>query len=382
MNSRTQARHMWRSPQTARGAIQGAWPPYVVVLVLIAAAIYAFSPRPMPPFPPTQIHPQGLQINGLVHSAKYWVAVGEQGRILIADKPDGAWREASVEPQRGSLLTQVLAVDANTLVAVGHDGWIVRSRDAGETWQEVSFATESSDPYLGVAGPFDGKLYAFGAFGLFAVSTDRGQSWQKEALVEIGASNAAAAPAAEVDPYADPFANLSAASGGISDHHFNAMASGKDGTLVLVGERGLIARSTDKGASWKAVQDVYNGSFYGVHTLPDQSLLAFGMRGNVFRSEDAGLSWVASPTPLPLSVYQAAVTTRKEVVLVGENSVVMVSQDGGRKFLLGSLGGQQRTATALPLGDGKLLIGGEGGLSVQNIYTKKKTKGSANGDAS
>lgn len=362
------------------GSIQSAWPSYAVVVILIAAASYAFSPRPAPPFAPTHIHVDGMQVNGLAHIGAHWVAVGEQGRVLIADKASGPWLEAKLTPQRGSMLTQVLPVDAKTLIAVGHDAWIVRSEDQGASWKEVSFETERSDPFLGIAGPYDGKLYAFGAFGLFAVSEDQGRSWNKHALVDAG--QALAKTKVVADPYADPFANVSTATGGISDHHLNAMTRADDGSLVLVGERGLIARSVDKGATWTAIPDVYKGSFYGVLALPGKSLLAYGMRGNVFHSEDSGLHWKLSPTPAPLSVYQATVTSNGEVILVGENSVVMVSKDDGKSFTLGSLGGQHRIATVLPLAAGKLLVGGEAGIAVRNIYGNQKIAKKAPGDKS
>lgn len=368
----TQPRQGQRPRIRQHGRIQGAWPSYAVVVILIAAAIYAFSPRPNPPFAATRIAANGMQVNGLVRSGKQWLAVGEQGRVLVAQKPGGPWHEAKLTPQRGSMLTQVLAIDANTLVAVGHDGWIVRSEDNGGSWKEASFNTEHSDPYLGVAGPYDGRLFAFGAFGLYAVSDDQGQTWKKESLVEAGSDQPAVTAEVAADPYADPFANVSAATGGISDHHFNAMTRAQDGSLILVGERGLIARSTDNGASWTSIRDVYNGSFYGVITLPSKTLLAYGMRGNVFHSDDSGVSWAKSATPQALSVYQATVTAKKEVILVGENGVVMVSKDDGRNFILGSLGGQQRSATVLPLAAGKLLIGGEAGISVRHIYGKPK----------
>lgn len=346
----------------------GAWPSYVVSLIVLLAALYAFSPRPMPPFPATEVHPDGLQINALLKAGGKLLAAGEQGRILIADSEKGPWIEAKVEPQRGSALTQMAAVGNKTLIAVGHDGWILRSENEGASWQEANFDSESSDPLLGIAGPYAGKLYAFGAFGKFLVSSDDGKTWRQQPLVEASSGEtSAAASAAEPDPYADPFANISSG-GGIADGHINAMTRAPDGALVMVGERGMIARSTDEGASWTAVPQVYTGSFYGLLALPPKGLLAYGMRGNVFRSEDSGQTWTKVETPLSLSLFGATSTLRREIILVGENAVVMVSKDGGKSFKLGSLGEQQRLAAALPLDSGDLLTAGELGLALRNPY--------------
>lgn len=354
-------------PGSSSSSAPGAWRSFLVSFVVLAAAVYAFSPRPMPPMPATEVRPDGLQINALLKSSGKLLAAGEQGRILIADSPKGPWTEAKVEPQRGSTLTQMAAVGPKTLIAVGHDGWILRSEDGGRSWQEASFDAENSDPLLGVAGPYAGQLYAYGAFGKFRVSTDDGRTWRQQTLVESGAPAVTAAPAEEEDPYADPFANVSVG-GGIADVHLNAMTKAPDGALVLVGERGTIARSTDNGATWEVQPQVYTGSFYGVLPVPPGALLAYGMRGNVFRSEDSGRTWSKVETPLALSLYGAATTLRRELILVGENAVVMVSKDGGKSFKLGSLGEQQRLASALALDSGELLTAGEGGIALRDPY--------------
>ena len=125
-----------------------AWPAHLMVLLVALAGIYSFSHRPPPPFPPTQVHPDKLLVNGLARSGNRIVAAGELGHILIADSPEGPWREAKVEPARGATLTRAAFIDDRTALAVGHDGWIVRSTDAGETWQEVAYDAQRPDPLL------------------------------------------------------------------------------------------------------------------------------------------------------------------------------------------------------------------------------------------
>ncbi|MBA5760704.1 sialidase, partial [Escherichia coli] len=54
--------------------------------LVLGAALFAFSPRPLPAFPATAIHADRLQINGLAHAgATRIVAVGERGVILLSD---------------------------------------------------------------------------------------------------------------------------------------------------------------------------------------------------------------------------------------------------------------------------------------------------------
>lgn len=360
-----------------------AWPALLMTVVIVAAAIYSFAPRPPPPFEPTQIHADRLIINGVARSGERFVAVGENGVILTATAADGPWTPARVEPARGSTLTRVLFVGEQVAVAAGHDGWLLRSEDAGATWKEVAFEPDRSEPLLGLAGPFDGTLYAFGAFGRFLVSTDEGRTWQAQELVEIGRKQASAA-VAPADAYANPFADIAPPDTGLAERHLNGMAQLADGSLVLVGERGLIAHSTDGARTWRRLPEIYSGSFYGVLSVPAAAggeagragaVLVYGMRGHAFVSRDLR-QWTRSEIPNIKSLFGGAVTADGRVVLVGASSAVLVSRDGGRTFAEMAESDRFALASVLPLGDGVLLTGGEGGVRTVTL------NGAAPGDAS
>lgn len=352
-------------PAGGAGAL-GAWPAYAMVLLVLLAAIYSFSHRPPPPFPPTQVYPDKLLVNGLARSGSRIVAAGELGHILIADGPDGPWREAKIEPHRGSTFTRARFIDERTALAVGHDGWIVRSADAGETWTEVAFAEDRPDPLLAIAGPFDGRLFALGAFGLLLASADQGQTWQPTPLVVEGEEAQAPPPAAE-DPNADPFANFSeAAADSSADRHLNAMIGVPDGSLLLAGERGLLLSSLDGGATWRKLDSGYAGSFFGALALPGNRLLVFGMRGNAFTSDDLGRTWQKAEVPVTVSLFGGTILPGGEVVLVGDNNTVLVSTDRGARFAVASEAAHRGLAASLAevlaLPDGSLLTAGDGGI--------------------
>jgi photosystem II stability/assembly factor-like uncharacterized protein len=318
------------------------WPGLLLTLVVLLAALYSFSPRPMPAFPATQIYPDRVLVTGIARDGARLLAAGENGRILVADNTGGPWREAAVAPQRGSTLTQVLFAGDGVALAVGHDSWILRSTDRGETWKEIHFDAEKSEALLGIAGPFEGKVFAYGVFGQYLTSTDAGQTWTREPTGEGGHV-------------------------ALGDRHLNAMTRAADGTLLMVGERGLMARSSDNGATWQALPEIYPGSFYGALTLPDGTLLAFGMRGNVFRSVDRGQTWQKSTTPVNLSMFGGAVTAAGEVVLVGASDGVLRSTDGGATFQLALQEDRRSLAAILPLEDGGWLMAGERGVGVRRL---------------
>lgn len=319
-------------------SLAAAWPSLVVTVLVAVSAAYSFSPRAIPPFPATQVQPSQLLVNGLAAGGGVLLAAGEQGRILFSEDGGAGWREAAVQPQRGSTFTQILFTGDKTAIAVGHDGWIVRSDDGGRSWKEAHFNAELATPLLGVSGPFGGRLYAYGGFGLMLVSDNGGKSWQTKSDAAIG------------------------------DHHVNAMARAADGSLIAVGERGLMVRSSDNGVTWQRLPDIYNGSFYGLLSLPGQQLVAFGMRGNVFHSTDLGRTWKKSAVPEALSLFGGNVDAQGNVILVGEAEVVLRSNDGGASFTQVSQGERKRLVAVLPQADG-LVIAGESGLRVHKNQT-------------
>lgn len=362
--------------QGAGGGPLAAWPALGVVLLVLLAALYSFAHRPLPPFPETAVHADKLLVNGLAQRGSRLVAAGELGHILIADSADGPWRSATVEPERGSTFTRAFFVSDKVALAVGHDGWIVRSADAGETWKEVNFDQGRTDPLLGVAGPFDGKLFAYGAFGLFLTSTDEGQTWQPGSLVINDASGKPPKPK-EVDPNADPFANFTSGDSQ-ADRHLNSMIRLADGSLLLVGERGLILQSRDLGASWTPLDAGYTGSFFGVLALPGGRLVAYGMRGNVFCSDDQGKAWKKSPTPRNASLFSGLVLANGDLALVGDNNTVLRSTDKGATFTVATeaktRGLAAGIAEALELPGGALLTVGDAGIVRRELAAAGEAK--------
>lgn len=366
-------------PAASAGAASpmAAWPAWLMVVLVSVCAVYAFAPRALPPFPETRIQPHQLHVNSLARVGGRIIAAGEQGRILWTDDANGVWQEAVVTPQRGSTLTQVRDLGDGALLAIGHDGWILRSEDQGASWKEAHFSTESSDPLMGVTA-VDGKLLAYGAFGLMMSSADNGRTWQREALNIEGGEAPAAAPAPAVSDDEDPFAafmgggggETEASSGSLADRHLNGMTRMADGSLLLVGERGLLAKSTDNGVSWKALPSIYKGSFYGALKLPSGTLVVYGMRGHVFHSRDNGQSWTASKLPEAISMFGGTLTAEGYPVLVGDGNAVLVSTNDGVDFIRVSQESRRLLADVLPLSKSEWITAGDSG--VRRIAFDKK----------
>ncbi|MGB1582106.1 MAG: WD40/YVTN/BNR-like repeat-containing protein, partial [Nevskiales bacterium] len=239
-------------------------------------------------------------------------------------------------------------------------------------------------------GPFEadaaGLLFAFGAFGQFLISTDGGRHWEQSTLnvaedeAEVEATTQTDTASTETDDIFgmgdsggddyDPFAAFEsgALATDYTSRHIYDMAQARDGSLFLVGERGMILRSADAGETWEAMDEIYTGSFYGITPLANDSLLVYGMRGHAFVSSDLGASWQASNVPLVQGLYDAAVDSSGMIVVAGGSNSVLVSSDHGASFVKASQRGPNAFASILTLGKNRWLLAGEGGVGKKSMF--------------
>lgn len=328
-----------RSASRQSGAVSAILPVIIAALV-VAAALYSFSPRQYEVDEETRVRPTGLLVTGLARSSEGLLAAGEQGHLLRATSPEGPWLAGAVEPQRGSNFIEVLSVSPSLALAVGHDSWIVRSTDGGKHWKEVYFDPDRSEPLLAVAGPFDGRIIAIGGFGQYLYSDDQGQSWQRETHEALG------------------------------DYHLNNITRLRDGRLLLAAERGLMALSEDAGRSWTRLPEIYPGSFFGALPLCNRGAVVFGMRGNAFYSKDL-VEWEKSDIPGKLSLFGGTIDDDGAMILVADDDTVLRSEDGGKSFRPVASQGRQRLVTVLPIEGEAWLVAGEAGIRTLSAGSRK-----------
>jgi hypothetical protein len=190
---------------------------------------------------------------GVAVAGERLVAVGQRGHILLSD--DGKdWRQ--VEVPVNAMLNRVRFRDAKRGWAVGHDGTILATADGGQTWQLQHYDPEGR-PLYDVLFLDGANLVALGGYGTYLTTADDGRTWARRdfPLTELG-------------------------------QHFNAATRLNDGTLLIAGERGLLARSKDGGASWELLDSPYTGSFFGALPVGDKGALVFGLRGNLYATAD------------------------------------------------------------------------------------------------
>jgi len=266
-----------------------------------AAAAAAFVPRPAV----RSAFAERSMILDATRAGPRLVAVGERGVVLLSDDDGAHWRQAGKVPVDATL-TAVSFADAREGWAVGHLGVILHSADGGETWSVQRIDPVEDRPLFAVAFTDARNGVAVGLWSLMLRTRDGGGTWE-----------AAELPPPPGDTRAD--ANL-----------MSVFGDGQ-GRLFIAGERGLVLRSLDGGATWSYHPTGYRGTFWSGTALADGTLIVGGLRGSVYRSTDNGEHWQRVETGSQSSVTDL-VAFDGRVQAVGLDGVSLDSRDGGASF--------------------------------------------------
>jgi photosystem II stability/assembly factor-like uncharacterized protein len=109
-------------------------------------------------------------------------------------------------------------------------------------------------------------------------------------------------------------------------------------TLVVVGNHGLVLRSTDEGATWQRQELAGWPSLIDLVACPDGSLAALAAESQVLVSGDDGQSWTAHEIPTEESPQGITCDPGNRLWVVGSFSTIIVSADGGENWDDKSLG--------------------------------------------
>lgn len=258
------------------------------------------------------------------------VVVGEYGHVILSDDEGANWRQAKLVPTR-TTLTAVTFFDERTGWAVGHGGIVLGTSDGGENWRLLSGRIDGKDAFFSVWFRDEKNGLAVGSFGYAARSNDGGATWTPFEVV----------------------------AGEMGERHLNQIFA--RGKLVLIAaESGVVFRSDDNDASFKAVTTPYKGSLWGGMALKDGSLMLWGMRGTVLRSTDDGQTWSAIPTGTEQSLSGGAQLADGSIVIVGLNGITLVSRDGGASFQASVRPDRSNVAAVLATKSGYLMLGQTG----------------------
>lgn len=284
-----------------------------------------------------------------------FVIVGERGHVLLSD--DGRdWRQVRV-PTR-AMLNQVRFVDEEHGWAVGHDGSVIATRDGGESWTLQVFDSEWGRAFYDVHF-FDREHgLVVGGNGRILATDDGGETWE--------------------DREPEVFA---------IGHNINDLAELADGTLVAAGERGLLARSEDRGQTWTMLQPPYIGSYFGALPYGEAGMVVHSLQGRAYLAEDVHtlptqdhttydpftatgvenpaaletMGWQRLDGPSDESLFGGHLLNDKTAVFVGVDGVLFYGDlERGVLEPLDSPTGQPLSGVLAH--DGRLILVGRGGI--------------------
>jgi len=261
----------------------------------------------------------------MVSTTDKLVAVGDRGHVFVTKSQQ--WQQVIV-PTR-ALLTNVTFVDNNNGWAVGHDATILHTADGGEHWSLQQALPALDRPLLSVAFSDSDHGVAVGAYGMYFATSDGGNTWSKQFLDSLlpidDVEYLAEIKAESEEEYQFEIASILP--------HFNAISYLKDGRLMLVGELGLVAFSSDNGQSWQRLDNIYEGSFFASLETQTKSLLIGGLRGNMFRSVDGGKQWKKIVLDNDFSINHFSQLSNGDIFVAQNNGVILRSVDDGQTFL-------------------------------------------------
>ena len=227
------------------------------------------------------------------------------------------------------------AIDGTTFYAFGPNT-LLRSADAGQTWQAKPIAAT-------VTG------ISCATLDLCLLTTDRGDRLLRtenggDSFESITASTAPLFAAG----FATPARAVAAGNGGataVSDDggrnytpvggdiagsfQFGLRLGPAPNIALALGARGQLARTTDNGVTWKAINVATSSDMRDTSFSSESDGYALDVRGGLFRTNNGGASWQPID-PGTTSAPQAVITNGTTVLLAGPRGVRRAS--GGGQF--------------------------------------------------
>ncbi|MBE2243452.1 MAG: glycosyl hydrolase [Burkholderiaceae bacterium] len=289
---------------------------------------------------PATIAPEATtaMILGMAKAGERIVAVGEQGVVLLRDAPDAPLRQAKAVPVDATL-TAVDFVDAKRGWAVGQWGVILATTDGGETWQRQRIDLDTDRPLFAVHFLDAEHGVAVGLWSLVLTTEDGGKTWVERTMQPPPDSKRA-------------------------DLNLLGLFADAHGVLYATGERGMVLKSVDQGATWAYLPTGYKGSFWTGIAQGDGSLLVGGQRGSIYRSDDGGAHWTAVESGGKHSITAFA-RQGANIVAVGLEGFVAFSTDNGGSFKAQARGDRLALTAAVADGKGRWLFGSRAGLVAE-----------------
>lgn len=258
------------------------------------------------------------------------VAVGGQGRDLFLLADDGWHFRGKRSPGKG--LRNAWWNDHGIWV-VGEYGYAARSSDGGATWEKIP--TGTSGCLFGVVQDSEGVFWIAGDNGYVARATDGGVKFKKVKGVSQSIGRIAATPKGVLIPTDDPgylyvargreitkTAIVTEDSQGTCTDLMAATVTPR-GTIVTVGNKGVVIRSEDDGATFTHVDIGATGLLAGIDVLADGRVIVVGASGGIYVSSDDAKTFTRLDQHVTTAMLWCVRRTGTGAVVGGTDGVVL-----------------------------------------------------------
>jgi photosystem II stability/assembly factor-like uncharacterized protein len=350
----------------------------IVALVLSVVPVRAQEPPGAPAQQPPPVAPQGVatgndawswrnpvpQGNDIVDLAFVdpnvgW-GVGREGLVMKTTDGGLNWSIQATNTTRD--LTAIAALSADTAFIVGTGGTMLATDDGGQSWRTMPAGVAEDLAHVQFVDR--STLWSAGRRGTLRFSVNAGATWETTA---DGTSDwDATVPLTNaVDIARVRFLNrldgcvLTTAQeattlyctgdGGVTWRQRGQpfpgvardIAFGRDlQTAVAAGDRGLMLRTTDGGATWQRLNIPTAANLTSVTFSDDETAHAVGDGGVVLKSVSGGRSWAVLPPPRPSTLRLTHITFVNPTVgySVGAAGTLLKTVDAGASWQPLSLG--------------------------------------------
>lgn len=245
------------------------------------------------------------------------VAVGESGAIRVSDDNGDSWQK--VDSGVSSTLTAVTFVSEQTGWVVGHDGTLLRTDDGGEHWKSLGPAhqIEADQALLDVAFDEQGGGIIVGADRFVFTTRDGGEHWAPEQLTvsiyDPVLNGAAILEGGQQLIVANQGIILSR-EGWRTDwvvsfkrgRQLRGVIGLGEGEALAYGLEGTVLQSLDGGNNWEGVESISTAGYFSGQLISDGSVVLVGSEGIVARRL-AGGERVYPEMDLPLGALTGVV---------------------------------------------------------------------------
>jgi photosystem II stability/assembly factor-like uncharacterized protein len=102
-----------------------------------------------------------------------------------------------------------------------------------------------------------------------------------------------------------------------------ALAFADERRGYIAGEKGIILRTDDGGATWKDVESGVSSNLFSVAVASAEDVVVAGDQGRILRSKDSGENWEIQPTITSVPLFSVAYRGGMNMWVAGRGGAIL-----------------------------------------------------------